>query len=165
MFFSTPLSLTISWVFFLFLIRKTKNVIWFSVIKINTSTNFMLLCSKRTQDICEIVRSLDRKLTRNRLKMRNFYLFYFIFLRKTSIFKKKSEKRYLIFCHKDINTYKFNALVIKKDFSNVSESCEFRFENSLNFWNTDVFYPKEVLSSRAVQNCSISTSVALYVNL
>ena len=70
------------------LYRKTENGIRLSVIKINISTNFMLLRSKLTSEISQKIESLDKKITQNWFKM------WFFFISKL-LHLKKNEKRYL----------------------------------------------------------------------
>ena len=101
--------------------RKIKNVIWFSIIKISAPTHFMRLRLKLTTEIG----ILNGKMTRNRLKM------YFIIFFSKNRYLKKYEKLYFIFYYKNRNTSQFLVFMIKNDFKNVSESGEFRFENSL----------------------------------
>ena len=67
--------------------RKKENVIWFSVIKIYTPTNFMCLRSKLISEICQKVESFDGKMTQNRLKTCTFSFFSL----KIITFKEKPE--------------------------------------------------------------------------
>ena len=74
------------------------------------------------------------KTTQNRLMtwiIFSLSLSLFFFLFGKLLFLEKIEKRYFIFCYKIGNIYWFHAFTIRTNLGNVSESDEFRFENSL----------------------------------
>ena len=91
-------------------------------------TFFIRLQSKMTLEIhCE-ARSLDGKWLR---MAQDALVCLFFFLEKQLLLRKK--KHFSIFHYQIRNAYKFRAFMIKNDFENLSQSGEFRFENSLNF--------------------------------
>ena len=61
----------------------------------------------------------------------NYFLSLSPFFFGKLLFLEKIEKRYFIFCYKIGNIYWFHAFTIRTNLGNVSESDEFRFENSL----------------------------------
>ena len=58
----------------------------------------------------------------------HFFIFFFL---EKPLSLEKNDKLYFIFYYKNRNTSQFLVFMIKNDFKNVSESGEFRFENSL----------------------------------
>ena len=74
-----------------YLIEKTINTVWFSIIfflKKRLSINFMHLRRKLISEICQQVRSLDRKTNQNRLKSPNLPHFS----QQTAVFLNKYVK-------------------------------------------------------------------------
>ena len=86
----------------------------------------MDLRSKLTSDICQKVRSLDRK---KRKKVSKHSLCH-LFLKKL-LYLLKSDILLTIFYSKNKCTYKFYEFANKSAFGNMSLSTEFRFKNSL----------------------------------
>ena len=94
--------------------------------KINTLTNLIYLRKKLSSEICQKVRSLDGKMRQNWIKTCTFSLL----TRKTTALKEKRETLFsIIKIEIPINFIRF---IVKNDFGNMTESAEFRFENSLN---------------------------------
>ena len=126
-----PLSLKISWFY-----RKTDNIISFSCTNISTPTNFKLFTVKT--DIRNMSESNEFRWENDSKSTQDVHYFIFFFW-KNPITLKKNKKRYSISFCENRNTYIFNAFSIKNVIGKMSQSAEFRFENSLDSITLGIF--------------------------
>ena len=87
----------------------------------------MHLRSKLTSELCQKVGSSDGKTKQNHLETPTLPPLS----QKPLYLLKKDERLYIFYCKIEC-TYKFYLFTIKNALGNMSESNEFRFENSLN---------------------------------
>ena len=87
----------------------------------------MHLRSKLISEVCQKIESLDGETEQNCLKVPTLPTFFF----KKHCFCWKNDKWLSISYCKNKCTYKCYVLMIKNTLRNMSESNEFRFENSL----------------------------------
>ena len=108
--------------------RKTINAARFSIILIRISNKFYAVKIKTDfRNMCRTYGVQTGKTELNSLNVPTLPPFFF----KKSLYLLKNEKRLSIFHCKNKYTYKFYVITIKTALGNMSESGEFKFENSL----------------------------------